>query len=241
MSDKQETYILTDALVRAVLDRHKHATDEEITRLTFEIAGSVLTDEQYVARRWPGMKIPPGIDVREMIIGRDGWTSSRLPDAIVGIDMNLAEEDLLDPKNHKLGPMRWIGVFHLIHTLLKALHGDLDSQSITEGWETVVSLVGLLKPAFKTLSPVQIAVMAVAHDNAGHHASWDFWLDRVNGYLQGWMQPAVTMNTLRTEVAALRAAGFTVEDDGAHLRIPTTMVVVSVKRIKTVTDTLRGK
>ncbi|WP_396329426.1 hypothetical protein [Burkholderia anthina] len=240
MGDKQDTFLLTDQLVRAVLGRHKTPTDDEVADLTFALVPDVLTSEQFLQRQWPGVKIRPDHDVREMIIGRDGWNAPRLPDSVVAIDVNLAEEDLLDPTNHALGPMRWIGIFHLIHALLKGLQGDLDGQGLAEGWETVVSLVGLLKPAFKTLSPVQIAVMAVAHDIDGDHATWEFWLERVNGYLNGWLRSQVTMNALRTEVAELRKKGFTVDDDGSRLRIPTTMVVVSVKRIKAVTNTLLG-
>ena len=241
MCDKQETFLLTDGLVRAVLSRHKQPTTKEVQDLTFSITSDVLTTEQYVERRWPGVKVPDGIDVRELIIGRDAWNKGRVPDAIVAIDVNLAEEDLLNPKNHALGPMRWLGIFHLVNGILKALHGDLDGQSFADGWETVASLVGLLKPAFRVLTPVQIAVMAVAHDVRGEEAPWDFWFDEVNEYLRHWKLPDVSRDTLRSQVALLRKTGFTVHDEGDTLRIPTSMVVVSVKHLKAVTNTMLKK
>lgn len=241
MGDKQETFSLTHELVKAVLSRHKTPTLDEIQKTTFALVGGVLTTEQYFQSRWPGVVVPKDTDVREWIVGRKGWRDDEAPESMVAIDLNLAEEDLLDPTNHALGPMRWLGIFNLVHSVLGALHGDLNGQSLADGWPTVASLVGLLKPALKELSTVQIAVMAVAHDIRGAKQPWVDWLDMVNDLLASWRKPAVSIDTLRKEVAVLRKQGFSVRDEGADLQIPTTMIVVSVKHLKAVTQALRGK
>ncbi|HDR9757851.1 TPA: hypothetical protein QDC44_001975 [Burkholderia cepacia ATCC 25416] len=242
MGEKQETFAFTDELVTAVLSRDGEAPDQrDVQKLTFGLVGAFLTTDDYVRRRWGAVQVPAGVEVRELIVGRDGWKDRELPESIVAIDVNLAEEDLLDPTNRALGPMRWLGIFHLAHGFVKALHGDIDGQSFAQGCETVGDLLGLLKPALKMLTPVQIAVMAVAHDLGVQAEPWEVWLDQVNEYLTHWRQAQVPMVTLRKEIEDLRKRGFTVHDSGQDLRIPTTMVVVSVKRIREAAQRLRRR
>lgn len=240
MGDKQETYRLTHNLAEAVLRRCGRPTDEEIVALSFAIATDMLTTAQFVERLRPDVKVPDGIDVREMIIGQGGWLPGRVPPSIVAIDVNLLDPDVLNPASDMLAPVRWFGIYHLVHAILKALQGEADPQSWGECWETIAGLLSLLKPACKKLTPVQIAVMAVAHDLEGKEATWDLWLDRVNVQLRRWRHPTIDRDTLRGEVADLRESGFEVHD-GAKLRIPTSVLVMSVKRIEAVTDALRGK
>lgn len=141
----------------------------------------------------------------------------------------------------KIPSARTLGIFHLAHGFVKALHGDIDGQTFAQGCETVGDLLGLLKPALKMLTPVQIAVMAVAHDLGVQAEPWEVWLDQVNEYLTHWRQAQVPMVTLRKEIEDLRKRGFTVHDSGQDLRIPTTMVVVSVKRIREAAQRLRRR
>jgi len=234
--------MLTDALVEAVLTRarHKKPSQKEVQDLTFSLVNSMLTTEQYVDRRWPGVKIviPEGMTVRELIVGRPSWDEA-LPESVVAIDVNLAEADLLDPRNHALGPWRWLGIYHLLSGLAKALHGDLDPQTWNEAMETVASLAGLIKPAYKKLTEVQIALMAVAHDAEGDGMPWEDWLDQVNDYLNGWQRNTIEMPKLRHEVADFREKGFVAYDDGARLRLPTSLIVVSIKRLQEIIKTVR--
>lgn len=239
-NDKQETFRLTHNLAEAVLRRHGNPTDDEIVALSFAIAADMLTTEQFVGRHRRGTKVPIGLDVREMIIGRDGWLPGRVPPSVVAIDVNLLDPDVLNPASDMLAPVRWFGIYHLVRAILSALQGELDPQSWGDCWETIASLLALLKPAYKKLTPVQIAVMGVAHDLEGEEAPWPLWLDQVNVQLARWRHPRIDLDTLRGEVADLREAGFEVHD-GAKLRIPTSVLVASVKRLEAVTNALRGK
>ena len=68
---------------------------------------------------------------------------------------------------------------------------------------------------------------------------WEDWLDQVNDYLNGWQRNTIEMPKLRHEVADFREKGFVAYDDGARLRLPTSLIVVSIKRLQEIIKTVR--
>ena len=236
MTEKEDTFAMTDAMVRVLLQRKK-PSQPQVTELTYKLINGdeVRTTAQYIDDRWGPVEVPADVDVRELMMWPEDWAQGRPPESVLATTLNLADQDLLNLGNSSMGPIRWAGVIGLTNTVAKALHGDIEYQSLQEAFNTVVELAALLKPGFKMkLSTVQSALVAVAHDfrYEDEPPSWFTWLDKVNVYLTKWKKNPIAMEELRDEVADFKKRGFIVVDHGKDLEIPKSMIVVSVEGMK---------